>query len=377
MSFAEKARDAWRASFPAFLVSLAFSLVNGTFFGAFFEEFAFSYPVILIALPGLMDLRGNVFGALASRFTTLLYLGEMKPSLRDENVLKGVSLGLSLSMLPLVVLLAVGVANVGITESLPSVLIIFASTVIVSALLGWVTAAATVIPFRRGMDPDSVATPLVVTFGDLLTIPTLAAFVLIHELLHGVMYALAAVAAIMLAVFLRYGISGRTFIESGAVLTALAAMEAISGSMLHASSECIYRAFILSVLYPSVLASLGNYGSVVGAKTSTRLHLGELSFADRDTLETIASLATTAVPLSLIMYLSAAFICVSLGKPATLVLSFFLLYPLIAIAVMFVAFAVAFIAHRFRLDPDNVTVPAITTIADLIGTALIVMLAAQ
>ncbi|MEM2343691.1 MAG: hypothetical protein QW659_06370, partial [Sulfolobales archaeon] len=40
-----------------------------------------TYPVLLILIPGLMDLRGDVYGAIGYRFTKGLHLGLTQPRL--------------------------------------------------------------------------------------------------------------------------------------------------------------------------------------------------------------------------------------------------------------------------------------------------------
>jgi len=177
----EKFREALIA-LPALIVCLILDFFAGAFLGRFFEKIMLSYPVIFVILPGLMGLRGNIFGAMASRFTTMLHLGEMEPKLRDKNVVKNIFLGILLSVLPVVVLWIVGVIKVGnVASGVIVLLIVLTSTIFVSLIMGYATAIATVLPFKRGIDPDTVAAPLVTSAGDLVTIPFLVLFILLHE----------------------------------------------------------------------------------------------------------------------------------------------------------------------------------------------------
>ncbi len=369
-------KDAWKITFPALLLCTALDFVGGTFLGSYFDKLMRNYSILLVVLPGIMGLRGNIYGALASRFTTSLFLGEMRPSLGERKVFEGLVLGILLSLLPVILLWFIGFFKVG-KNAFEVLAILIASTIFVSVLLSYATAVVSIIPFRRGIDPDAVASPLITSIADLLTIPMLIAFVLLFELEKHTFYLILS-ALILLATifFIKFKVNKGTFLELSSVLIVFAMIAGISGSILESYSEFIYKAFILSILYPSILDSLGNYGCVIGSKTSTRLHLGEISkFVDLKSVKDILSLLTTSIPLPFIMYMFGYVISVKLGKYVEIHYEFFLLYPIFALLVMFLGYSLAFLSHRLGLDPDNVTVPAITTLADLIGTTFTVLVA--
>jgi mgtE-like transporter len=85
------------------------------------------------------------------------------------------------------------------------------------------------------------------------------------------------------------------------------------------------------------------------------------------------SLVTTSIPLSIIMYSLGYIISIKLGKIVDIHYSFFMLYPLFVSLVTFLGYSIAFLSYRFGLDPDNVTVPFITTLADLVGTTFTIL----
>ncbi len=369
-------KSAWKVTFPALLLCLIFDFVGGTFLGGYFEKLMVSYPIILVVLPGIMGLRGNIYGALASRFTTSLFLGEMKPSLKDRKVFEGLILGITLSLLPVIFLWFVGFVKVG-KNALEVLAILLSSTIFVSILLSYATAVVSVIPFRKGVDPDAVASPLITSIADLLTIPILIAFIIFFEVDRYLFYiVLIVLVSTFLLLLLKFRLDKRVFFEMSIILTVLAIVEGFSGSILESYSEYIYKTFILSIIYPAILDSLGNYGCVIGSKTSTRLHLGEIDkLFDMKSASDIASLLSTSVPLSVIMYSLGYLISVNLGKSVSVNYEFFLLYPIVALGVMLLGYLLAFVSYRFGLDPDNVTVPTITTLADLIGTSFTVLVA--
>jgi len=370
----EKFREALIA-LPALIVCLILDFFAGAFLGRFFEKIMLSYPVIFVILPGLMGLRGNIFGAMASRFTTMLHLGEMEPKLRDKNVVKNIFLGILLSVLPVVVLWIVGVIKVGnVASGVIVLLIVLTSTIFVSLIMGYATAIATVLPFKRGIDPDTVAAPLVTSAGDLVTIPFLVLFILLHEDLPRLFDIL-----VLLAVFLLLVMGFRTKFESEekrmvgeilGIIGVLALFSSISGGLLESYSEVIYASEVFSVMYPAILDTAGNYGSIIGAKTSTKLHLGEIeSVLNRDSLLDIFVYFVTSFFIAILMNVVAiGVVKVSLGKNVGLVFPFIILYPFLVLFNMFIGYFLAIIFDRLGLDPDNATVPTITTLADIFST---------
>lgn len=368
------AGSAWKLTFPALLFCLLLDFVGGTFLGAYFEKIVYSYPVILVVLPGVMGLRGNIYGALASRFTTALFLGEMKPSLKERKVYQGIVLGTTLTLIPILLLWIVGLFKVG-KNAFSALLILLASTILVSIFLSYATAIVSVIPFRKGLDPDAVATPLVTSIADILTIPSIIAFILLFEY-HNEFFntLLILMIAIFVMLLVKFGLERKVFLQLFTILIILSMIASVSGTLLESYSEVIHEAFIFSILYPAILDSLGNYGCVVGAKTSTRLHLGEVTgFIDQKAFRDMLSLVTTSIPLSIIMYSLGYIISIKLGKIVDIHYSFFMLYPLFVSLVTFLGYSIAFLSYRFGLDPDNVTVPFITTLADLVGTTFTIL----
>jgi len=368
-------KDAWKVTFPALLFCTSLDFVGGYFLGSYFNKLMTDYPILLLVLPGLMGLRGNIYGALSSKFTTSLFLGEMRPSLREDKVFEGLTLGTSLSLTSVMILWIIGILKIG-RGAFEVLAILLSSTIFVSILLSYATAIVSVVPFRKGIDPDAVASPLVTSISDLLTIPALIAFVILFEVEGSYFYTITvALILITLIISLRFRFDRRTFFELSAVLILFAMVEGLSGSIFESYSNFIYRAFIFSILYPSILDSLGNYGCVVGSKTSTRLHLGEIKrFLDFRSIRDIASLLSTSIPLSVFMYSLGYFVSINLNRYVGFQYEFFLLYPIFVLLVMITSYSLAFMSYRMGLDPDNVTIPAITTLADLIGTIFTVLI---
>ncbi|MDV3104523.1 magnesium transporter [Thermococcus waiotapuensis] len=376
----ERLKQTFLVTFPALLLCLALDFVGGGVLGKNFEMIVTSYPLLLIILPGLNDLRGNVFGAMASRMTTALHLGKIRGVL-DKEVTTNVSIAIGSSKIPLIILWIAGTIKLGFPDSAFVVLlIVIASALVVGLLLGYSTAIITVFSYRWGADPDMIAAPLITSVADVITIPSLVYLVFFYESNETAFYAFTALMIALLVLLILRSKYGRehikAFKEIGGVLTGLAILEIFSGSMLESYSDFISQVIILSVMYPSILDSVGNFASIAAATTSTRLNLsGESALKDREFYFDISALLLLTPIIGFLTNYIAVHVTNLIGYHATLIWPFILGYPFLVAANIAIGVIIALISFRFNIDPDNVGVPTVTTVADITGTLFVVLLA--
>ncbi|WP_148883563.1 magnesium transporter [Thermococcus aciditolerans] len=377
-----KIKEAYRVTLPSLFTSQIFGLFGGTFLGKYFETIRIQFPGLLVVLPGIMGLRGNVFGSMASRFSTMLYLGDLEPSMRDKKVLKEIVLRMLISLIPIVLLWVIGVATGVKKNAFDVLLIVVTSTILVSFILGYFTSFVTIFSFRRGTDPDSVAAPLVASMGDFLTVPSLVLFILLIErspegfrlFNYAVLVLFAVVAAVS-------RIRKAEFIELKQVfitITGLALLSTVSGSILARFSEIIQASVILSFIYPAILSSFGNYGSIIAAKTSTKLHLGEIeSFICWKPLTDILALFTTAPVIGttkLLIGIALVKLTTGMAVPSSAWI-IVLTYPFMALFIMLYSYTVSYFLFQKNIDPDHVAIPLISNNSDIFGTIYVVLMA--
>ncbi|ADT84153.1 magnesium transporter [Thermococcus barophilus] len=377
----ERLKEAYTATLASLVISLIIGFFGGTFLGKYFNKIRSAYPGILVILPGMMGLRGNVFGSMASRFSTMLYLGDLEPKIGEKRVLRNIVIAMMLSLIPVTILWMIGVIKGIRYHSFQILLIVISSTIFVSLLLGYFTAFVTIFSFKRGTDPDSVAAPLVASMGDLLTIPSLIAFILILEHSKTVFWT-SNIGLILLLLFLvEISKVRRTelleFKELFVIITLLALLSLISGFTLEKFSHLIQASVILGFAYPSLLSSFGNYGSVIAAKTSTKLHLGEIEkfFSVEPFLDILSLFATTPVIGSLINIFGIMLAKLILGSSVSFSLELALTYPLMALFIMFYSYTISYLLFKRDIDPDNVAIPLISNNSDIFGTIYAVLIA--
>jgi mgtE-like transporter len=116
---------------------------------------------------------------------------------------------------------------------------------------------------------------------------------------------------------------------------------------------------------------------VLAARLSTALHLGLLSF-DR-TNDRLVGNALATVTLSVTVFplvgagawgLTAVFGETTLA-PGTVVLVALLSGLVLAVLAVLVTVVTTYAAYRYRLDPDDVVVPVVTNVCDVLGVLVL------
>ncbi|WP_456366046.1 magnesium transporter [Thermococcus sp.] len=376
----ERLKQTFLVTFPALLLCLALDFVGGGVLGKNFNMISTSYPLLLVILPGLSDLRGNVFGAMASRMTTALHLGRIRGVL-DREVTTNISMAIGSSKIPLIVLWMAGVLKLGISHSAWVVLlIIIASALVIGFLLGYSTAFITIFPYRWGADPDMIAAPLITSVADVVTIPTLVYLVFFYEDHPDLFYAFTALMMALFVLVIIYSSYTRehvkAFKEVAGALTVLGLIEIVSGSTLESYSGAISKVIILSVMYPSILDSVGNFASIAAATTSTRLNLsGREALVRKEFYFDVGALLLLAPIIGFLTNYIAVHVTSLIGYTGTLIWPFIIGYPFLVVINIVIGVFIAYLSHRFNIDPDNVAIPTVTTISDVMGTVFVVILA--
>jgi mgtE-like transporter len=161
------------------------------------------------------------------------------------------------------------------------------------------------------------------------------------------------------------------------VLTVLTLVELGSGFVLGSFETTLLRYPALLVLVPATIGMAGTLGSVLAARLSTAFHLGTLSFSPTD--DTLAGNAVATVGLALTVFpvvgagawaLTALTAEAGLGLPTVVLVATAsgAVLSVLAVAVTVVA---TYAAYRFELDPDDVVIPVVTNVCDVLGVLVL------
>lgn len=161
------------------------------------------------------------------------------------------------------------------------------------------------------------------------------------------------------------------------ILAVLTAVELGSGLVLDTFESTLLTYPSLLVLVPVTIGTAGNLGSVLAARLSTAFHLGLLSFSPTDDRLAGNAVATVALSLTVFPLVGAgAWLVQGLFGATALPLGTVVLVALwsgLVLAVLAVAVTVVttYAAYRFGLDPDEVVIPVVTNVCDVLGVLVL------
>lgn len=160
----------WRTVAETYSILVACAFIS-TFSGLLAEhslDLFCSIPFLLVLVPVINDIAGNVGAILGARLSSALHLGTIAPGQRKVLYfnLKAISASsllmyTAISAILLLYLLVVGGSGRLALVMLMSGLILTPTVVLSSALLA-------LISFAKGLDPDNVTGPLITSLCDVL-----------------------------------------------------------------------------------------------------------------------------------------------------------------------------------------------------------------
>ena len=163
------------------------------------------------------------------------------------------------------------------------------------------------------------------------------------------------------------------------LLLVLTLLELGGGLALGSFEATLVRYPSLLVLVPVTIGTAGNLGSVLAARLSTAFHLGLLTFDPAD--EHLVGNAVTTVLLAVSVFpvvgvgawaLTWAGGAPRLGVTTVIVVALASGLVLAAVAIL-VTVSVAYAAYRLELNPDDVVIPVVTNVCDVLGVVVLVL----
>lgn len=374
-----------RQSLAALLVSSGGDLIAGLTLASITHTLE-DLPGLIVLVPAAIGMRGNIFGALGSRFGTAIHTGTFRVSAKrtsvmGQNVLASVVLTLSISLALAVLAKAVASAfGVSETISLADFVVIsilggiLSSLVVLSLTVGLAAVAA-----RRGWDMDNVAAPVVTAAGDMVTLPALFLATFLVGI-QGVTVTIAVLAAAAAVVSLVVGLRAklptmqRILRESLPVLVVAGTIDIVAGLTIEARLDQFVQYGALLILIPPFLEDTGALGGILSSRLSSKLHLGiidPVARPQRAARDDFAIIALLALPVFALVALSADLAAWLFGQasPGALqMVAVAMIGGAIATAIgMIVAYYGSIVTFRLGLDPDNYGIPILTSSMDLVG----------
>ena len=166
------------------VLSSLIGLISGTLLSSN-EEILYAIPILLLILPALNSLIGDISTVLVSRLTTHLYIGILSPKIEKSERLKEDFYGLLITiLLSLVALIALSyligrVSGIEIVNPFLMIFIISLTVLLLFSIMFISLFISAIFLFKRGMDPNNFLIPLVTSLADFLTPLFLILFIII------------------------------------------------------------------------------------------------------------------------------------------------------------------------------------------------------
>jgi mgtE-like transporter len=181
MTIRAVAGEAYQEAFGILVLSAVASVFSGVVLGGMERELTV-VPGLLTIVPALLATRGSVYGSLGARLATGLHQGLVEPSLSvpERRLQSAVAAAMLNGVLVSVFAAAAGWA---VRHALDLPVAPLAALVVVGLVAGLLSGLALTfvvvftvfVGFRRGLNPDALAGPVVTTTGDVIGIATMLA----------------------------------------------------------------------------------------------------------------------------------------------------------------------------------------------------------
>jgi mgtE-like transporter len=383
-------RVTMRQSFVANLISSVTSLAAGlTLVGM--DHRIEAVQGLFVLIPVSIGMRGNVFGALAARLGTSIHSGLFEVSSRREGLLYQNALAaiiLTFGTAALIGVLArsvtslLGIETVSVWEL---TLVAFVAALLSSVVVLVVTIIIAVACFGRDWGHDAGGAPLITTTGDVVTLPSLfiASYLVGFGWVGTVLGAIALLCGVAVTVVgwttIRQ-VTRRIVRESLPILGIAMILDILAGTVVEPRLERVlaYPAFLIVI--PGFLEKTGALGSILSARLGSKLHLGAVTPKAKPDpvalLDASIILALGFVSFAFIA-VTTLFVAAAVGAAHPGIFTFtgvVLLAGLIAtLLAAVIGYYAATTTYRFGFDPDNHTIPLVTSGMDLLGVICLVI----
>lgn len=376
------------------LVAIAFDL-GGLFSGGVLLAFTGlfqSAPWILALFPVVLSVRGNIGGIFSGKLGTMLHIGEVEPRFRG-NTREFYSFTKAVLTLTFVNTLIIGViaffvnvvfGNAGWGDFLFFIIVPPVTCIAAMGIAVPFTAVVGFRVFRRGLDPDVLLYPMISTFDDILVsivyvlvvsavlIPGVTGVMLIVLLIFGGLFTVVFVRQRDIRIFVR------TLKEGGPIVLVSSLLGTFSGVGLASFRDSLARSPAILILYPALIDTLGDLGSILGSMESTKLALGYIaSFRAslKDSLKDLITVELAGAIWHILFGVVAFLIGVSAGLDPNLGLLVAVALTTNLISFLFIStFSIAIATQTFKrgLDPDNFVIPLVTSVSDITATLVLI-----
>ena len=396
ISFAQSLRyhitpSTLKEGFFSLLLMSLMSLVAGMVLGKM-TGILESLPALILLITPAIGMRGNIFGAMGSRLGTALHTGMFSTSLKPYSILSQniyasmintVLISFALGLMAWGVALLLKIESIGLVEF---VLISMIGGIISSFFVLLITVGVAVTGHKRGWDIDNMSAPIITAAGDMVTLPALFLAVILiggnssgyHTILF-ILFGVLAAACLLLTIRSGFDIMQRIIYESVPMLLLAGFMSTLAGLIINSRLDGFLMLPALLVMVPLFLEDNNALGGILTSRLSSMLHTGMFDpgmFPGKQIIPNFLLIYIYSLVVFPLVGVSAyaASILIGIGSPGLGSMIFISTSAgLIAVTIVnLVGYYVAITAHKLRLDPDNHSIPMMSSIVDASGAMCLV-----
>ena len=248
------------------------------------------------------------------------------------------------------------------------------SILAISPLTFWVSVAS----YRRGLDPDVLVYPVISTVADLIITALYIGVLYVVLLAPGAsLYILGAVNVVFVAAVLlsvrriyrdpEFVTTVREFMLTLVIVTLIVN---VTGTALNRITEVIGKRPEVFMIYPALIDTVGDVGSIIGSTATTKMALGVMAteFTAIATHWVEVGSAWLASIVMFVFYAATSSAVYGVGKFPGLLADAWTCNLLVVPLIIVISFSTAIVTRRRGLDPDNFIIPIETSISDGLTT---------
>jgi mgtE-like transporter len=401
MAFPRRARSLWafwrteQRTLRQGLAALAISTLAGFVAGltlAHITGTLAALPGLLVLIPAAVGMKGTIFGAIGARLGTATAAGLFEPTLQRGGVLyRNVYVAIvttftSSLWLAVLARIAAGAFGQDAISVWDLATIAIVGGALGSMLILVITLAISVLSHRRGWDLDAVATPMVTALGDMTTLPSL--FVATYLVRVDAVATVASIASIAIALYAgvrAYRVADRVIrrivVEMTATILVTPVLDILAGAILQERDARLRAVPVLLALIPPFVSQAGALGGIFSSRITSKLQIGVITPRGRPEAPAFVDAAVVGV-LSVAVFALIGVVAYVVGVAtglehmpafAALLSGTIVAGVLVTPITIATSYYLAIVTYRFGLDPDNQSVPIITSVMDLSGVAIILL----
>jgi mgtE-like transporter len=379
-----------RQGFVALVLSTLASFVAGLTLSHITDTLQ-ALPGLLVLIPAAVGMRGTIFGAIGARLGTSTHAGLFEPNLRHGGVLQTnvevswiTTLTSSLWLAVLARLASVIVDPRGAISLVDLITISVVGGALGSLLILLVTIGLSVLSYRRGWDLDAVGTPMVTALGDMATLPFLylATFLVRNDVVNAVACAAClAVTALAVARVATTDVPAvrRIVLEMTPVILLTPLLDIAAGAILQSKQDGLAAIPAVLMLIPPFVSQAGALGGILSSRVSSKLQLGvigtrgwpEVPALVDGSLVVVFGLGVFTFIGAVGLGLAHATDLANIPTAAEMIGGTILAGLFVLPAILIVGYGIAIVTARVGLDPDDHSIPIITSVMDLAGVVAV------